>query len=460
MSMTRLLRRSVAVIIPLLAGAAVAAWLIAGRTPPQREAVVEQTTAVAALAAPRVAWRPRATGYGSARAARTWRGVAELSGSIVWRNPDLDTGTILPRGARLFQIDRTDYRLAVAEAEAAIAADEARLKELVTRAANLDSSLDIERRRLEVAERELDRLRTLFERGTAPRSDVDRQETAYLQQRQAVQELRNSISQIPTERQRLDAELARDKARLAQARSNLPKTAVKAPFDFRVSAVDAEVGQYVRVGETLASGDAVSATEVEAEIPINEFRAILDPQRRPDTPPQTADLDELLGAMGLTARVRLRATAGTEPTATWPARVDRVSDAIDPRTRTVGLVVTVDDPYAQARPPEQPPLVKGMYVEVRVCAPARREAVVVPRTAIHDGRIYVADEQDRLDVRAVEIGFEHGDFAVVGSGLAPGERVVISDPVPAIDGMKLAVSNDAAAADTLAAEARGDGSCR
>lgn len=454
-----LLRRGLAVVIPLLAGAAVAAWLVAGRTPPQREAGAEQTTAVAAIPAPQVAWRPRATGYGSARATRTWRGVAEVSGRIVWRNPDLDTGVILARGVRLFQIDRTDYRLAVAEAEAAIAAAEARLKELVTRAANLDSSLAIEQRRLEVAERELDRLRTLFERGTVPRSDVDRQESAYLQQRQAVQELRNSISQIPTERQRLDAELDRDKARLAQARSNLPKTSVKAPFDLRVSAVDAEVGQYVRAGETLVSGDAVSATEVEAEIPISEFRAILDPLRRPDAPPDTADLDELLGAMGLTARVRLRATAGTESTATWPARVDRITDAIDPRTRTVGLVVTVDEPYARARPPEQPPLVKGMYVEVRVCAPARPNAVVVPRTAIHAGRVYVADGQDRLAVRTVETGFEHGDFAVVRSGLAPGERVVISDPVPAIDGMKLVVSADTAAADTLAAEARGAGSC-
>lgn len=453
------MKRALAVAVPLLLGTLVAAWLIAGRTPPARSTAAEPARPVAAIAAREVAWRPRATGYGAARAARTWRAVAEVAGRVVARHADLESGAILGAGSELFRIDRTDYDLAVAEARTVIAAGEARIKELVIRAANLDRSLAIELRRLEVAQRELDRLRTLFERGTVPRADVDRQESAFLQQRQAVQELRNSISQIPAERQRLDAEIERDRARLAQSRRNVVKTIIEAPFDLRVSAVDAEAGQYVLAGETLMSGDSVSATEVEAEIPIGEFRAILDPGRRPDPPARVTDLDKLLTAMELTARVRLRTSAGTEPPATWQARVGRVSDAIDPRTRTVGLVVIVDDPYANARPPEQPPLVKGMYVEVRLCAPARPAAVVVPRTAIHAGRIYIADKHDRLEIRQVDTTFAHGGFAVIGKGLQAGERIVVSDPVPAIGGMKLAVSDDEARADALAAEARGNGIC-
>lgn len=452
-------RRSLAIAVPLALGVLVAAWLIAGRAPPERESAGEDARPVTAIAAPETEWRPRATGYGTARAARTWRGVAEVSGRIVERSPDLDTGAIVARGAQLFEIDRTDYRLAIAEARAGISAGEARLTELDTRAANLERSLDIEQRRLEVAQRELDRLRTLFERGTVPRADVDRQESAFLQQRQAVQELENSVRQIPAERQRLQAELARDGARLSQARRNLTKTRITAPFDLRISAVDAEVGQYVRSGEVLMSGDSVAATEVQAEIPINEFRTVLDPARRPESPVDVTDLDQLLAAMGLTARVHLRASPGPEPTATWPARVDRISGAIDPRTRTVGVIVTVDSPYANARPPERPPLVKGMYVEVRVCAPARPAAVVVPRTALHGNRIYIADAVDRLDIREVDLIYRHGGFAVVRDGVKAGERVVVSDPVPAIDGMKLGVHTDEAAASSLAAEARGAGTC-
>lgn len=459
MRMTGLLRRSLPFVVPLVLGVLVAGWLIAGRTPPQRAAAPEDTRAVTAIDTPETQWRPRATGYGTARAARTWRGVAEVSGRIVARSPDLDTGSILARGTELFQIDRTDYRLTIAEARAGITAGEARLADLDARAENLERSLEIERHRLEVARRELDRLRTLLERGTVPRSDVDRQENAYLQQRQAVQELENSASQVPAERQRLEAELERDQARLAQARRNLTKTRITAPFDIRVSAVDAEDGQYVRAGETLMSGDSVSATEVVAHIPINEFRMILDPQRLPQTPFEAADLDRVLNAMGLTAQVRLRVSAGTEPMVTWQARVDRISDAVNPRTRTVGVVVTVDDPYAGARPPERPPLVKGMYVEVQVCAPARPTAVIAPRTAIHAGRLHIADARDRLEIREVEVLYSHDGFSVIRRGLMPGERVVVSDPVPAINGMKLAVSRDQSMAESLAAEARGDGIC-
>lgn len=458
--MTGLLRRGLPFVAPVVLGVLVAGWLIAGRTPPQRAAAPEDTTAVAAIDAPESRWRPRATGYGTARPARTWRGVAEVSGRIVARNPDLDTGSILARGTELFQIDRTDYRLAIAETRAGIAVGEARLADLEARAENLERSLEIERRRLAVARRELDRLRTLLERGTVPRADVDRQESAYLQQRQALQELENSAGQIPAERQRLEAELERDQARLAQARRNLTKTRITAPFDIRVSAVDAELGQYVRAGETLMSGDSVGATEVEAHVPINEFRMILDPQRRPQSPFEAADLDRVLKAMGLTAQVRLRASAGTSPAVTWQARVDRVSDTIDPRTRTVGVVVTVDDPYADARPPERPPLVKGMYVEVQLCAPARPAAVIAPRTAIHAGRLHIADARDRLETREVDVLYSHGGFSVISGGLAPGERMVVSDPVPAIDGMKLVVSRHESLAETLAAEARGDGICQ
>ncbi len=114
-------------------------------------------------------------------------------------------------------------------------------------------------------------------------------------------------------------------------------------------------------------GASTAATEVEAEVPIEQFRALIDPDLNLDLG-SVGRVGEAIKALGLRAEVRLR---GTGTTASWPARVDRMSEAIDPRTRTVGVVVMVDDPYARARPPEKPPLVKGMYVEVRLCGPAR-----------------------------------------------------------------------------------------
>lgn len=66
MPKNRLLGRILSLAVPLVLGALVAGWLMAGRTPPALEALEEATTPVAAVAAPEVSWRPRATGYGTA----------------------------------------------------------------------------------------------------------------------------------------------------------------------------------------------------------------------------------------------------------------------------------------------------------------------------------------------------------------------------------------------------------
>ncbi len=455
---SRRIRRVLAVFIPLLAGVLVLVVLITQRTNPERSPAAEIVRSVNVIEAPATTWRPRATGFGEARPARTWRAVAEVSGRIVERNDQVETGAILPAGTTLFRIDRTDYELAVAEAESALAVRRAQLEELDTRQDNVEQSLAIERRRLEVAARELERQQRLLDRESVSQADVDRQQREYLQQRQAVQDLENTLAQIPAERRRIEAERESARTRLEQARRDLPRTTIKAPFDLRVSAAEPETGQYVGRGETLLRADGVGATEVEAEVPVSRFRAILTPdlQRDVRTP---ATLDQMLNRMGLSAEVRLRATGGDDAMARWQARVDRISDAIDPRTRTVGVVVVVDNPYADARPPEKPPLVKGMYVEVGLCAPGRAPAVVLPRTALHGDRIYVVDADDRLAIREPTLRFRGSDFVVIDAGIEPGERVVLSDPVPAIPGMKLAPEDDPDTRSELIDSARGARDC-
>ncbi|MDZ7828949.1 MAG: efflux RND transporter periplasmic adaptor subunit [Halofilum sp. (in: g-proteobacteria)] len=446
------------VVLPLAAGIAVALLLATLRSEPEADQPGELVRSVAVIEAPSVRWRPRATGFGEARPARTWRAVAEVSGRIVERHEQLESGKILPAGSVLLRIDRADYELAVRQVEAAIAARQAQLADLVVRKTSLERSLEIERRRLDVARRELERQQRLLDQGSVSQSVVDRERLAFLQQQQAVQEIENTLAQLPAERQRLEAELARERSQLQQARRDLPRTGIEAPFDLRVSSVDAEIGQYVRVGETLMQGDGVAATEVEAEVPVEQFRAILSPGLRPATG-SPVQLGELLPRMGLTAEIRLRGTRGAEPMARWPARVDRISDAIDVRTRTVGVVAVVDDPYANARPPEKPPLVKGMYVQVRLCAPAREPAVVLPRASLHEGRVYVVDDDGRLAIREPDIRFRHGDFVVVGDAVRAGESVLLSDPVPAIAGMKLAPTIDSDARAALIEAAQGEYDC-
>ncbi len=451
----RLVLRVLALLLPLAAAVVLAAWFMAQRAGPDLSKRDEQPVPATVIAIPGISYVPRASGYGEARPARVWRAVPEVGGEIVATHPELQSGALIRAGAELFRIDPTGPELAIREAEAAIAAAEAALAELEARKDNTERLVRIERDRLALAKAELERQKTLLDRGTVSEAAVDRQEREFLQQRLAVQDLDNTLTRVPAERRRLKAELEREQSRLARARRDLQHTVITAPFDLRVAGTPAETGQVVQVGETLMEGDSIAATEVEAEVPIEQFRTLIDPNLDLDLG-SVGRVGEAIEALNLRAQVRLR---GAGATATWPARVDRMSEAIDPRTRTVGVVVVVADPYGRARPPEKPPLVKGMYVEVRFCGPERGPALVVPRSALHEGRVYVVDDDDRLEVREVAIATGQDGAAVLADGVEAGERLVLTDLVPAIEGMRLAPRPDRAAAEKLNREARAEGFC-
>ncbi|MDX1606828.1 MAG: hypothetical protein R3202_11590, partial [Candidatus Competibacterales bacterium] len=146
------------------------------------------------------------------------------------------------------------------------------------------------------------------------------------------------------------------------------------------------------------------------------------------------DSDTAREVLDFAARVRLPTL---DLPVEWAARVVRLSDAIDPATRTVGVVVAVDEPYRQARPGVRPPLIKGLFVEVELRGAARPDRVVVPAAALHEDRVYLIDADNRLRRQAVDVAFRQPGYALIGAGLSGSERLVVSDVTPAIDGQLL-----------------------
>jgi multidrug efflux pump subunit AcrA (membrane-fusion protein) len=137
----------------------------------------------------------------------------------------------------------------------------------------------------------------------------------------------------------------------------------------------------------------------------------------------------------------------------WQAEVKRISDTVDPETRSIGVIVSVPEPYGQARPGVRPPLIKGMFTEVELRAPVVQDVFLLPRTVVRDGQVMIADADDRLTFAEVEIAYSLDDIAVLRGGLEPGTRVVVSDPSPAIPGMLLAPTGDPELGARLAASA-------
>jgi len=435
-------------LVPLGIGLAAAAWLLRSGQEPQHAPEREVARPVRIIEAPFLAAVPRAVGYGSVEPGKTWQAIAEVGGRVVEVHDRLQVGAILGAGTVLLRIDRTDYDLALAEAKADLQATEAELVELTAREENARASLAIEREAFELATAELERQEKLAAQGAVSRSSLESQKRDALAQRQRVQAEANRLNLVPAERQVLQARLARLRSLIVAAERDIERTTVILPFDGRVAGLETELGQVATRGQVLVEAHGIAVAEVAAQLPISHMRELI-----PAADGSGADITarSLSDFFGISATVR-----HPEVTGVWPARFARISPTIDVRTRTVGVIVEVDEPYRGAKPGVRPPLVKGMFVEVELSG-RPREAVVIPSGAVHGGAVYVAADEDRLARRPVEVSMAQPAFLAVAKGIEAGDRVVVSDLFPAIEGMLLDPVDDAAALAELAADATGAG---
>jgi RND family efflux transporter MFP subunit len=446
--------RKLLFIPPILIGIAVLYYMASGREPPERKPPAERARAVRVIAAEPVRLVPRVTGFGSVYPGTVWSAIAQVAGEAVFVHPGLKKGAILAAGAEIVRISPADYTLAISQAQANIRSAEAKLAELNVTETNTTDLLEIEKRGLTLRQSELARKQDLLERGTVAQSALELEQRETLAQRKKVQDLENALRLLPTQRAVQREQIAVYEAQLESAKLDLARTRITLPFDARIAEVNVEAEQFVQAGGTLVSADSLDIAEVEAQIPISQFRAMVQASAPGGLPNviTAQSLSQIIKTIGFEATVRLR--AGND-FIEWPARFARISDTVDPKTRTIGAIVAVDGAYATASPGERPPLTKGMFVEIEIRTRAREDRIVVPRSAVHDGALYVASAEDRLDIRPVTLGLVQGDLAAIENGIEPGERVVVSDLVPAIAGMLLAPEPDDRLLTRLKADAAG-----
>lgn len=427
--------------IPLIAvGVGILAFMIATSPPPERMALTERATAVRVIVARSAPVTPTVKGFGLANPARTYEAIAQVGGTVEYVNPDLGKGAILPAGSVLLRLSPVDFNLAIAQARANIRAIEAVLTELAVTKENQTAALAIETEALALKAQDLSRIETLFAGGTVSQSTLDSARTAHLAQRQKVLAIKSTLALLPTQREVQQQQIAVQQANLETAKLNLARTELTLPFPARVSAVSVETGQYLSIGKTAAQLDGIAIAEVEAQIPIGALRDILRSAWSLDGSFATdpAMLFEILNRLDLEAEVRL--PLGDE-VVRWPATLDRISNTIDQKTGTVGVIVQVNTAYSSARPGKRPPLAKGMFVEVALRA-APVSGIAVPRSALRAGRVMIADDDNRLSLVPVVPFLVQDGIALITEGLNEGQRVVVSDPVPTLPGALLEVTED------------------
>jgi RND family efflux transporter MFP subunit len=427
--------RKLLLIPPVIIGIGILMLMAGNKQPPVKSEAGEPTKQVRVIEAPQLELIPMAEGYGTIQPARTWSGVAQVSGRIVELHSRLRDGEIIAKDTLLLKIDPVDYELNLAQVSAELA-------ELQVEENNLKALISIEERSLNIAQRELQRITKLVTKGTASQSDLDDAERNLLNSRNAVQNVKNSLALLPTKRKVLEA-------KKIQAERDLQNTSLYAPFNLRVTGMAIEIDQYVGKGELLLAGDEVDRVEVVAQFPMSSLRRLFIGREIPDFTILDGNLPEFVDF-----KPQVRLDMGTT-VAEWAAQFVRFSDNVDPETRTMGVVVAVDKPFDKVIPGVRPPLSKGMFVQVLLQGKAQADRIILPRSAIKDGVAYLADEQNRLHRQQVEILFNQGDISVIAQGIEAGQKIIVSDLVPAVNGMLLQPEADPKMTEMLLNAARG-----
>lgn len=106
---------------------------------------------------------------------------------------------------------------------------------------------------------------------------------------------------------------------------------------------------------------------------------------------------------------------------TFPGRVARFADKIQPSTRTMDTEVDVPNPALS--------LIPGMYAEVNLRVDERRNALSVPLDAVDRSgpapRVYAVTPPGVIHITAVTLGIENDQRVEVRSGLQEGDVVVV-----------------------------------
>ena len=440
---------------PILIGIAVLLYMVSGHQGPERKPPDESARAVRVITAEPVRLVPRVTGYGSVYPGTVWNAIAQVSGEVIHIHPELKKGAILPAGTEIVRISPADYSLAISQAQANIRSAEAKLAELKVTETNTADLLAIEKRGLDLRKSELARKQNLLKRGNVARSAFELEQRETLAQRKKVQDLENTLRLLPTQRAVQNEQIAIYRTQLDSAKLDLERTRITLPFDAKIAVVNVEAKQFVQTGGAVATADSVDVAEVEAQMPISQFRAMVNASIPGGLPKgfTTQSFSRIVESFGFTATVRLR--VGND-IIEWPARFARISDTIAPKTRTIGAIVAVDGAYAKATPGNRPPLTKGMFVEIEIRTRPRETAIVVPRGSLHGSSVYVVDSKNRLAIRPVTIGLLQGNLAVIDKGIESGTRIVVSDLIPAVAGMLLKPEPDKEVLTRLRADAAGE----
>jgi len=350
--------------------------------------------------------------------------VAQVRGQIVEIDPAFKEGSFVQKETRMIQIDPRTFELAVERRKVQIKQAEAELKSLEQQVVNLKARMEIARSDVKLAKNEYLRLKKLIDRKVIAQSQLDKSEQAYLASQERLQALDNQMALIGPQREQLIA--ARDMARVMhqEAKLDLERSSIVAPFKGWVLEKAIEVGQHVNIGQQLGKIYSSGQLDIEVRIPAKDLNWF--PADMGQETPILADV--------------VFKNAGDEHV--WNGRVARIKAMMDERTRTLPMVIEIDETPNSEHSQNPLRLRPGMFVTVRIKGKKIQNVFVLPRYLVYPGDAVYTVKDDTLKSNTVKILRGYKDSVIIGEGLSEGELIVTSPLSSPVDGMIVRLKPD------------------
>jgi len=302
--------------------------------------------------------------------------LSELSSKVDWISPRMETGSSFTKGDTLLTLDKRDYELALITAESNVL--------------NAEVNLEREKAESDLASKEWKRV------GAGAGSDLALRKPQLAQAR---------------------ATLAAAQATLERAQRNLRRTVFIAPFDGRVRTKNVDPGATIFPGTALGNIYATESFEVRLPIADQDVPFTgLDFNGRQIPDDKQLDVELSLGNSFLKGKV-VRAEA-----------------EVDPMTRMLSIVARIDNTPSVSK---SSPIAVGQFVEAIIYGIEIPDVVVLPRTTVRDGGVWVVDTSMILYNRPVEVLRYENEFALIDEGIETGDRLLTSRLSSLVNGLKV-----------------------
>lgn len=320
--------------------------------------------------------------------------VSQVAGQIVAVSPSFRDGGFFQKDEVLAQIDARDYRiqLEIAAAELADA-------------------------KVEYAEQQV----------LAKQAAEDRK---LVRNKGAISDFALHIPQLAA----AEARIAAANARLDQAKLDVERTQIRAPYSGRILTKNVDIGEVISANTSLARIYAVDLVEVRLPIKNSELGFLDLPEQYASGPSAQPTLSEVVISNGLGGETQL-----------WSAKLVSTAGAIDEQSQQLYVTARIEHPYQQDDSNRRP-LKIGQYVTAEIAGKQIAGALIIPNAAVYQGSYVYLYEDGLLQRREIEVAWQNEHEALIRSGLAAGDQLVLTSLGQVSSGTRVKLLSDSSAA--------------